>query len=241
MALYRRFNRSDFLLVLLVLEQTVSQKYYQCRKRKLSVRARIKIIFQCSLNFRRLQNQSQYVNRSRLQQKFYFIHIRLIGPILWKYDKPKWSFKKKKFPPSLNRRRNLLEKSLVCVVLCERHLKVLFGNHWSVFSHEFQSIIAWTHMKNNENLSVLAASFSRELRHVNTGKHSMTSQDRHLEYQRDLNQKRLWPGFARLLEQFHVFGRQHKRYLLIFLDSKRQTEGFKRMLRSLLRPGGTES
>ena len=97
-------------------------------------------------------------------------------------------------------------------------------------------------MKNNENLSVLAASFSRELRHVNTRKHSMTSQlDRHLEYQRDLNQKRLWPGFARLLEQFHVFGRQHKRYLLIFVDSKTQTERFKRMLRSLLRPGGTES
>ena len=112
----------------------------------------------------------------------------------------------------------------------------ILAARWTAFSQEFQSIIARIHAKNNENLSVLAASSSRELRHVNTRKHSMTSQDSHLEYQRDPNQRRLWPGFGTLsclLERFHVFGRQHKRYLLIFLDSKRQTERFKRTLRSL--------
>ena len=66
---------------------------------------------------------------------------------------------------------NSLEKSLVCVILRERHLEVLFENRWTVFSHEFQSIIARIHAKNNENLSALAASSSRELRHVNTRKH----------------------------------------------------------------------
>ena len=74
--------------------------------------------------------------------------------------------------------------------------------------------------------------FTWELHHVNTGKDSMTSQDRHLEYQCDPKQWRLWPGFA-TLSWFHVFGRQHKRYICYFLDSKRQTERFKRMLRSL--------
>ena len=60
---------------------------------------------------------------------------------------------------------NSLEKSLSCVILRERHPEVLFENRWTVFYHEFQSIIGRIHAKNNENLSVLAASSSREPRH----------------------------------------------------------------------------
>ena len=77
------------------------------------------------------------------------------------------------------------------MILRECHLEVLFENRWTVFTHKFQLIIARIYAKNTKTVLVLAASFSQELRHVNTRKHSMMSQVHHLEYQHDPKQQRL--------------------------------------------------
>ena len=101
------------------------------------------------------------------------MEIRLSKMKLWKRN----------FSSSNSRKKNYSFTSVL--------LESCFENRWTaVFSHEFLSIMARIHTKKNENLSVLAASFSRELRHVKTRKHSMTSQDRHLECESDPKEMR---------------------------------------------------
>lgn len=75
-----------------------------------------------------------------------------------------------------------LEKALVCVIVIrERHVKFLVEKRLTVFSDEFQLILAGIHATINENLSVLAASFSRDPFVLCLPDEVMTSKDRHLE------------------------------------------------------------
>ena len=81
------------------------------------------------------------------------------------------AFEKRTSPPPRNR-LNLSEYAGKITRLRDpsRTPSWMSENRWTVFSHEFQSIIARIQAKNNENLSVLTIEFSRELRHVNSRK-----------------------------------------------------------------------
>ena len=106
------------------------------------------------------------------------------------------------------------------VVLYERHLNFLFENRWAMFSHEFQSIIARIHSKNNETCRFWPLSFRGNW----TSYHSMTSQA-----WPQLSSGDFWLGFATVswfLWHPPIFSRQHKRCLLIF-STLRQTEQLK--------------